>query len=119
MHFQSKGALLFKGCCIFPVILCVFLVPSTDCENIKSNDDSSGQRSQKREKRDFFGYPEVRFGTTPVVDPDVVYNGIVDPNNILIHVGQNFINFAAGTLAWFLLSFTSVSYTHLTLPTKA
>jgi hypothetical protein len=29
----------------------------------------------------------------------------MDPNNIAIHVGQNFVNFAAGTLAWFILSF--------------
>ena len=27
-------------------------------------------------------------GNSPSIDPDTVYNGIVDPNNIAIHVGQ-------------------------------
>ena len=34
------------------------------------------------------------------IDPATVYTGIFDPNNIAIHVGQNFVNFAAGTIAW-------------------
>ena len=34
------------------------------------------------------------------VDPATVYTGVFDPNNIAIHVAQNFVNFAAGTVAW-------------------
>ena len=112
MHFQSKKTttLFFNVLCFFPVILlCSFLVPSVLCENNNNhNDHSSGYpHTQKREKRDFFGHlpPEFRLGNSPTIDPDAVYNGIMDPNNIAIHVGQNFVNFAAGTLAWFVLSF--------------
>merc|ERR1711894_65182 len=34
---------------------------------------------------------------------DTVYTGVFDPSNILIHVTQNFINFAAGSVAWLIL----------------
>ena len=34
------------------------------------------------------------------LDYATVYNGVFDPNNIAIHVAQNFVNFAAGTVAW-------------------
>lgn len=30
------------------------------------------------------------------LDSEAVYHGLLDPNNIAIHVGQNFINFFAG-----------------------
>merc|ERR1712158_123683 len=33
-----------------------------------------------------------------------VYTGVFDPNNIAIHVAQNFVNFAAGSVAWFLFA---------------
>ena len=39
----------------------------------------------------------------PVINPDTVYVGLLDPSNISIHVGQNFVNFFAGTIAWILL----------------
>lgn len=35
------------------------------------------------------------------VNMATVNSGIFDTNNILIHVGQNFLNFAAGTVMWF------------------
>merc|ERR1711997_32383 len=35
-----------------------------------------------------------------------VYTGVFDPNNIAIHVMQNFVNFAAGTVAWILFAAT-------------
>merc|ERR1712061_714420 len=38
------------------------------------------------------------------LDYATVYNGVFDPNNIAIHVAQNFVNFAAGTVAWFLFA---------------
>ena len=41
----------------------------------------------------------------PDIDPATVYVGVQDPNNILIHVSQNFVNFASSTLAWFVLAF--------------
>ena len=34
------------------------------------------------------------------LDYATVYTGVFDPNNIAIHVAQNFVNFAAGTVAW-------------------
>ena len=34
------------------------------------------------------------------LDYATVYNGVFDPNNIAIHVGQNFVNFVAGTAVW-------------------
>ena len=36
----------------------------------------------------------------PRIDLATVYPGIFDPSNIAIHVGQNFVNFAAGTFFW-------------------
>ena len=44
-------------------------------------------------------------GTTPVLDLDSVYTGTWDPNNIAIHVSQNFVNFATSTAFWALASF--------------
>ena len=44
-------------------------------------------------------------GTTPVLDLDSVYTGTWDPNNIAIHVSQNFVNFATSTTFWALASF--------------
>ena len=41
----------------------------------------------------------------PDIDPATVYVGVQDPNNILIHVSQNFVNFASSTLAWMVLAF--------------
>ena len=37
------------------------------------------------------------------VNSATVYTGIFDVNNILIHVGQNLVNFVAGTAVWFIL----------------
>ena len=37
------------------------------------------------------------------VNSATVYSGIFDVNNILIHVGQNLVNFLAGTAVWFFL----------------
>lgn len=34
------------------------------------------------------------------IDSTTVYNGVLDPNNIAIHVSQNFVNFVGGTIAW-------------------
>lgn len=34
------------------------------------------------------------------INSNTVTEGIFDPNNIAIHVGQNFFNFAASTIAW-------------------
>jgi hypothetical protein len=32
-----------------------------------------------------------------------VYSGVLQPENIIIHVTQNLMNFLSSTLAWFLL----------------
>ena len=37
------------------------------------------------------------------VNADSIYSGVLDVNNILIHVGQNLVNFVAGTAVWFIL----------------
>merc|ERR1719278_1411684 len=34
------------------------------------------------------------------ISPSSIYTGVFDPNNILIHVSQNFVNFAVSTIAW-------------------
>jgi len=34
------------------------------------------------------------------ISPSTVYTGVFDPNNILIHISQNFVNFAVSTIAW-------------------
>jgi len=34
------------------------------------------------------------------INTSTVYSGVFDPNNILIHVTQNLVNFIAGTIAW-------------------
>ena len=54
--------------------------------------DQSQQREGTSQKRYFASVPSIDYAT--------VYSGIFDPNNIFIHVGQNFINFAAGTVVW-------------------
>lgn len=36
------------------------------------------------------------------INPSTIYTGVFDPNNILIHVSQNFVNFAVSTLAWMI-----------------
>lgn len=33
-------------------------------------------------------------------NPETVYNGVVDPNNVAIHVIQNAFNFVTSSLAW-------------------
>ena len=38
------------------------------------------------------------------IDPATIYTGVNDPNNILIHVSQNFVNFASSTFAWFVIA---------------
>ena len=79
------------------------LLPSFQCDQ----NTNSGYYSNQSKRKGFLDSIAPRvFGNSPTIDPDVVYNGVVDPNNIAIHVAQNFVNFAAGTLAWFLLSFT-------------
>ena len=37
------------------------------------------------------------------VNIPTITTGILDANNILIHVGQNFVNFLAGTAVWLVL----------------
>ena len=37
------------------------------------------------------------------VNPNTLYTGLFLPENILIHVAQNFINFIASTLVWAIL----------------
>ena len=37
------------------------------------------------------------------VNSATVYTGIFDVNNILIHVGQNLVNFLAGSAVWAVL----------------
>lgn len=39
----------------------------------------------------------------PTFDSDAIRVGIFDPNNIVIHVGQNLVNFLSSSLAWFVL----------------
>ena len=46
--------------------------------------------------------PEERLAFSGV-NSGTVYTGIFDVNNILIHVGQNLVNFVAGTAVWFIL----------------
>lgn len=38
--------------------------------------------------------------SSPKLDYATIYNGVADPNNIAIHVMQNFVNFASGTFFW-------------------
>ena len=84
------------------IISCTFLLPFIQCDN----SNSGYYHNQSRQKGFLESIAPRVFTNAPVVDPDVVYNGVVDPNNIAIHVMQNFVNFAAGSVAWFLLSFT-------------
>ena len=44
------------------------------------------------------------YDTESNIDPATIYTGVNDPNNILIHVSQNFVNFASSTIAWFVLA---------------
>ena len=37
------------------------------------------------------------------VSPSTISTGILDVNNILIHVGQNLVNFLAGSAVWLVL----------------
>ena len=37
------------------------------------------------------------------VNPATISTGILDVNNILIHVGQNLVNFLAGSAVWLVL----------------
>ena len=37
------------------------------------------------------------------VNADSIYSGVLDVNNILIHVGQNLVNFLAGSAVWAVL----------------
>ena len=99
----------FFWMCIYSVTL---LLLSLSLHNCDTNDYYGQYSYYPNQARNFLP----RLGNTPVIDPDVVYNGVVDPNNIAIHVMQNFINFAAGTLAWFLLSFTFQERTRRSLP---
>ena len=39
-----------------------------------------------------------------VLDTNAIYEGVLNPNNIVIHVTQNLVNFLASTLAWALLA---------------
>ncbi|XP_059088930.1 uncharacterized protein LOC131885023 [Tigriopus californicus] len=39
----------------------------------------------------------------PEFDSDAIRVGIFDPNNVVIHVGQNLVNFLSSSLAWFVL----------------
>ena len=39
------------------------------------------------------------------VSSDTIYSGILDVNNIIIHVTQNFLNFAAGTVFWVVVGY--------------
>ena len=114
MNFRKENLGIWQTS-IYLLILIVTLLPSLKCDS-DSNEyyDYSSYTPNSHyyptsQKRSFLEnvIPKLpRLGSTPVIDPDTVYNGIIDPNNIAIHVGQNFVNFAAGTLAWFLLSFT-------------
>ena len=54
--------------------------------------DFSPQEPQPQEKLAFSG-----------VNSATVYTGIFDVNNILIHFGQNLVNFVAGSAVWFIL----------------
>jgi len=44
---------------------------------------------------------ESRVGLSSI-NTGTIYTGVFDPNNILIHVSQNFINFVASTITWFV-----------------
>ena len=46
--------------------------------------------------------PQERLAFTGV-NSATVYTGIFDVNNILIHFGQNLVNFVAGSAVWFIL----------------
>ncbi len=35
--------------------------------------------------------------------PPLVYSGVLQPENIIIHVTQNLVNFLSSSLAWFVL----------------
>ena len=37
------------------------------------------------------------------VNPSTISTGMLDVNNILIHVGQNLVNFLAGSAVWLVL----------------
>ena len=54
----------------------------------------------KRRKRRYL----LNGDTESNIDPATIYTGVNDPNNILIHVSQNFVNFASSTFAWFVIA---------------
>ena len=96
------------------ICIYLFLLPLIKCDTTKDDEyyyDHSSY-TPNHSQRSFLerilpSFPnQFSKSNAPTIDPDVVYNGVLDPNNIAIHVGQNFVNFAAGSVAWFLLSFT-------------
>ena len=38
------------------------------------------------------------------VDTSAIYDGVLKPDNIAIHVAQNMVNFLASTLAWAVIA---------------
>ena len=38
------------------------------------------------------------------IDTSAIYEGVLKPDNIAIHVAQNMVNFIASTLAWAVIS---------------
>ena len=37
------------------------------------------------------------------INTDTIYTGVFDPNNILIHVSQNLVNFVTSSLTWLII----------------
>jgi len=108
MYFHKRSLAILK-ISVNLMTLIVMLLPSIKCDSDTNDYHDYSSYYPTSQKRSFLEriIPRLpKLGSTPVVDPDTVYNGIIDPNNIAIHVGQNFVNFAAGTVAWFLLSFS-------------
>ena len=89
-------------------MICIYLllVPLIKCDTTNGDDYYYDRSSYTPNQSQKSFLEKILPRNAPTVDPDVVYNGVLDPNNIAIHVGQNFVNFAAGSVAWFLLSFT-------------
>ena len=88
------------------VLFCVLLCSSVKCDGAHNGEARSRRRSDSGahdsshdkgkiylDNSNFFDF-QSKLGNSPTIDPDSVYNGILDPNNIAIHVGQNFVNFA-------------------------
>jgi len=69
-------------------------------------------RRQRSLEGDFLQVTDDGYGFQLPVNPEIIFNGVFDINNIMIHVSQNLVNAFSSFISWTIIAFIKIVFTN-------